>query len=127
MPDISGFSHVALTVRDVARSKAFYTDVFDLQPVVDTEGLFIGLHQGTGLLFGLRQHEGATGDEFTHLRTGLDHVGFAVSGKEELEEWQKRFDELGVSYTPVEKSDFGWHLNFRDPDNIALEFFVLEM
>jgi hypothetical protein len=28
---------------------------------------------------------------------------------------------LGVVYTPVRDMEFGCHLNFRDPDNIALE------
>lgn len=127
MADITGFSHVALTVRDLAQSKGFYADVFGLQAAVDTDDLFIGAHPSTGLLFGLRKHEGQTGDEFTHLRTGLDHISFAVSGKDELENWERRFDELGVSYSPIEQSQFGWHLNFRDPDNIPLELFVLEM
>lgn len=127
MPELTGFSHVALTVRDVSRSKAFYSDVFGLQPMFEADTAFIGMHPSTGMVLGLRTHDGATTDEFTHLRTGLDHLGFAVSGKDELEEWQKRLDELGASYTPIEKSDFGWHLNFRDPDNIPLEFFYLEM
>lgn len=127
MADITGFSHVALTVRDLARSKAFYTDVFGLQAAVDTEDLFIGAHPSTGLLFGLRKHEGQASDEFTHLRTGLDHISFAVAGKDELATWQERFDELGVDYSPLEQSQFGWHLNFRDPDKIPLEFFASEM
>jgi hypothetical protein len=27
-----------------------------------------------------------------------------------------------VTYTPIRDMEFGYHLNFRDPDNIALEF-----
>ena len=127
MAELSGFSHVALTVRDVSRSKAFYSDVFGLQPMFEAETAFIGMHPSTGMVLGLRTHEGATADEFTHLRTGLDHLGFAVSSKGDLDEWQKRFEESGVSHSPVEQSQFGWHLNFRDPDNIPLEFFYLEM
>jgi len=39
----------------------------------------------------------------------------------ELEEWECRFDEHAVVYTPIRDMEFGYHLNFRDPDNIALE------
>ena len=34
----------------------------------------------------------------------------------------RRFDEHGVTYTPVRDMEMGYHLNFRDPDGIALEF-----
>ena len=30
--------------------------------------------------------------------------------------------EHGVAYTPIRDEHFGSHLNFRDPDDIALEF-----
>ena len=40
----------------------------------------------------------------------------------ELEAWERRFEEHGVSYTPIRDTDMGHHLNFRDPDGIALEF-----
>lgn len=127
MPELTGFSHVALTVSDVKRSKDWYMRVFDdAQPVMDVEGLFILMHP-SNMLIGLRQHDGQDNGEFTHLRTGLDHLGFAVSGKEELEKWQARFDELGVKHSGVEQSDFGWHLNFRDPDNIPLEMFCAQL
>lgn len=126
MPELTGFSHVALTVSDVSRSKEWYMRVFDdAQAVVDAENVVILMHP-SNMLIGLRQHEGQDASEFTHLRTGLDHVGFAVSGKDELEKWLARFDELGVKHSGVEQSEFGWHLNFRDPDNIPLEMFSLE-
>ena len=36
--------------------------------------------------------------------------------------WQERFDAMGVTYTSIRYMEFGYHLNFRDPDDIALEF-----
>ena len=33
----------------------------------------------------------------------------------------RRFDEHGVTYTPIRDMEMGYHLNFRDPDSIALE------
>jgi glyoxylase I family protein len=67
-------------------------------------------------------HEGAHGGPFTELTTGLDHLGLVASSREELEAWECRFDEHGVTYTPIRDMEMGHHLNFRDPDGIALEF-----
>ena len=38
--------------------------------------------------------------------------------------WEERFRAAGVVFTPVRDMPFGSHLNFRDPDGIALEFCV---
>ena len=66
-------------------------------------------------------HDAAHGDRFTELHTGLDHLGFGVNSREELVEWERRLEVLGVEYTPIRDMEFGAHLNFRDPDHIALE------
>ena len=52
---------------------------------------------------------------------GPDHLGLTASSRRELEEWERRFDEYGVVYTPIRDMEMGHHLNFRDPDGIALE------
>lgn len=44
-----------------------------------------------------------------------------AASREELQEWERRFDAAGVTYTPIRDMEFGFHLNFRDPDGIALE------
>jgi glyoxylase I family protein len=79
------------------------------------------MHPGTGFALTLLRHEGAHGGPFTELRTGLDHLGLVASSREELEAWERRFDEHGVTYTPIRDMELGHHLNFRDPDGIALE------
>jgi catechol 2,3-dioxygenase-like lactoylglutathione lyase family enzyme len=38
--------------------------------------------------------------------------------------WEEHFRELGVEFTPIRGAEFGYHLNFRDPDGIALELAV---
>jgi hypothetical protein len=52
------------------------------------------------------------------------HMVTPAASRGELEEWVRRFDAAGVSYTPIRDMPFGHHLNFRDPDNIPLEFYV---
>jgi hypothetical protein len=41
--------------------------------------------------------------------------------RDELVAWEQKLDALGATYTPIRDMEFGYHLNFRDPDNIALE------
>ena len=56
-------------------------------------------------------------------REGL-RVGFTVTERSELDDWQRRLAELGVEHSPVTDtpSGSGAALVFRDPDNIQLEF-----
>ena len=81
------------------------------------------VHRQSSFVVGLIQHD-ADGAAFTELNRGLDHFGFAASSRDELVEWEQRFVAHGVEYTPIRDMELGYHLNFRDPDNIALEISV---
>lgn len=35
-----------------------------------------------------------------------------------------KLDELGIAHEGIKKAHYGSGLSFRDPDNIALEFFA---
>lgn len=121
MVTFAGVDHVSFTVSDLDVSQQFYTEVLDFVLVLDVGYARIMMHPGTGFTLSVAKHEGANGEPFTELTTGMDHLGLTAATREELEEWERRFDELGVSYTPIRDMEFGYHLNFRDPDNIALE------
>jgi glyoxylase I family protein len=118
----AGVSHAAFTVTDLDVSQRFYTEVLDFVFVLDVGIGRICMHPETGFSLALLKHEGAKGGAFTELTTGLDHLGLTAETREELDEWARRFDEHDVVYTPVREAEFGYHLNFRDPDDIALEF-----
>lgn len=76
-------------------------------------------------LFGIHQHPNPeSSDAFNELRPGLDHVGFGVPSRTDLEQWQKRLDDLGISHGGIVDAPYGSGLSFRDPDNIALELFA---
>ena len=109
------------SVSDLDRSERFYTDVFDLVRLLDVGYGRILCHRQTGFLFAIVKHEGASGEPFTELNTGLDHIGFSAASRDELVEWERKLEALGVTYTPIRDMEFSYHLNFRDPDNIALE------
>ncbi len=44
--------------------------------------------------------------------------------RSELEQWASRLDALGIAHGGVVDAPYGSGLSFRDPDNIALEFFA---
>ena len=106
---------------DLDRSERFYTEVLGLFRLADFGTVRILLHRPTSFLLALVRHTAAYGERFTELRTGLDPLGFGVTSREELVAWERRLDALGVEYTPIRDMEFGAHLNFRDPDHIALE------
>lgn len=124
MPTFHGYNHLSLSVTDLDRSQKFYVEVLDFMLLMPADGVRILFHRGSGTQLGLIRHEDGEHAPFSELNTGLDHLGFTAGSREELEEWARRFDELGVPYTPIRDMPFGHHLNFRDPDNIPLELHV---
>ena len=121
MVTFAGIDHVSFTVTDLAVSQRFWTEVLDFVPVMDVGYGRICMHPATGFTVSLVLHPEATGGPFTELTTGMDHLGLTAGSRAELEEWERRFDEHGVTYTPIRDMEMGFHLNFRDPDGIALE------
>ena len=128
MTDFTTVSHIDLSVSDVEKSAAWYCDVLGLRRAkradLDNRIMIVLVHDATGLVIGLNQHNEPTADLFDEHRPGLDHLGFGVAERADLDEWQARFAELGVEHSPVQDSPSGsgTALVFRDPDNIQLEF-----
>jgi glyoxylase I family protein len=80
---------------------------------------------GGQTLVGFHQFsESADGAAFDERRIGLDHLAFGCSSRGQLEAWELRLEELGIANGGIVDADYGSGLSFRDPDNIALEFFA---
>ena len=126
MPGLQGVGHVALTVTDPKRSADSYNRLFDAQTVLTVEDEIgpLTICVSPAMMFGFRTHP-STGeaDGFDPARVGLDHLGFHVADRQQLEAWQVRLDEQGVANSGIIEDEGGLHLNAKDPDNIALEFF----
>jgi glyoxylase I family protein len=131
----SGYAHVRLTVTDIARSKAFYDQVFGWPAAIDAsgdvdapkeDGAPENFYGGTiyqtpqGTLFGLRPVGEA---QFDSEHTGLDHVSFAVDSRDELVSAAKALSEAGIAHGEIiDLEDAGLAiLSFQDPDDINIE------
>ena len=60
-------------------------------------------------------------DRFHEDRCGLDHLAFAVSSRAELRAAAGLLDDLGTPHDEIKDIGTNYILEFRDPDNIALE------
>lgn len=130
--------HVALTVTDLDASVVWYEQVFSVSYLMDAP------HEGGTariltdsewtLAFALHVHDANQHEIFAENRTGLDHVGFVVPSRADLERWQEHLERHGVvradradkplTQSPISDEPYGSVLVFRDPDNIQLELFA---
>jgi catechol 2,3-dioxygenase-like lactoylglutathione lyase family enzyme len=123
-PTFRGVDHLALTVTDVARSRRFYVEVLGFTAVLESEDSVLCVHKGTAFTLGLVRHPQGSAEPFSHLRTGLDHLGLVAADRAELEAWAHRLREYGVGCSEITDETLGHHLNLRDPDGIALELYA---
>lgn len=128
MPEFPTITHVALTVSDLERSVPWYQALFDAKPVLDEDtGPFrhVVWLVGGQTLVGLHQFPDPVSSEaFNERRPGLDHLAFQCTTRSELEAWEARLNDLGIAHGGIIDASYGSGLSFRDPDNIALEFFA---
>ncbi len=114
--------HMRMTVTDVERSKAFYTEVLGFEVAVggppppddathdeiveSLQGGVILAHQG--MFFGLRPADAdrtAASDCFDPLRVGLDHLSFGTQARADLDRAVELLDERGVPHGPIREPD----------------------
>lgn len=126
MTALGGLHHVALSVKDLDASCAWYAEVLGLDEELrlESEDRRVAILRLPGLRqqLGLVQHRESSGG-FDPKNLGLDHVAFTVATGEELTEWATRLEERGVITSGVLETPFGGMLNFADPDGIALALY----
>lgn len=132
MPIAAGsIDHVRLTVSDIGRSREFYEKVFgwpvalelpdDADEATRAEHWFLFggvIYQLKHGLLGLRP---VGADAFDENRVGLDHLALRVGSLADLEAAATHLDELGIPHGEIKDLGYSYILEFRDPDNIALE------
>jgi catechol-2,3-dioxygenase len=126
MAEFPTITHVALTVTDLSRSMPWYEQLFGTKPILDEDtGPFRHVVWAVGqTLVALHYFPDGQTEPFDERRVGLDHLAFACTDRAELQQWEARLNELGLAHGGIVDAHYGSGLAFRDPDNIALEFFA---
>lgn len=131
-PQITGFSHVDLSVTDLAASTAWYRELLGMVELFggrnDERGYEVSylMEPHSGVVMGFECHDSNPNSPFDERRVGLDHVSWAVDSREQLDSWLARLDELGIPHSAISEQDMWDVLVFRDPDNIQLEFIFVK-
>ena len=118
-PRLLGLRHVALNVRDVQKSVAFYCTVLGMrvewQPDPDNVYLTSG---GDNLAI----HKLPEGSESSHFQN-LNHLGFLVARPEDVDQIAERIQSHGIPLDQPVKThrDGARSFYFRDPDGILIQ------
>ena len=93
--------HIAITVTDVDASISWYETVFGIRYRMDAPhpgGVGKLLATDTmDLIIVLHRHDANDGALFAETTTGLDHAGFMVPARADLEAWQDHLEANGVA------------------------------
>ena len=120
----SGFHHVTLNVTDLPRARAFYEGVLGFEVDQDLPGykLRVRVGESRARLVLCPPPGDVDTDRFSEYRIGLDHISFGAS-RADIQRIAGALAAAGLradlSHDPLGTAV----LCFRDPDNIALEFF----
>ena len=80
------------------------------------------------LAFQLPPHQPLPNYSFDENRIGLDHIGFSVKSRQQLEDLLLLLKEMDIPTAGIEFDPDGEdeYVCFRDPDNIQVEFYVVD-
>jgi glyoxylase I family protein len=132
-PELAALHHIGITVTDLPRSVAWYGEVLGM--VQWGEERYPGgrtallMRPGTHVHLGLDAHDANEGEAFGAHRTGLDHLAFMITSREELVAWHAFLTARGVD--PTEITDVVVEgvsaslFQFTDPDGVALEMIFM--
>jgi len=127
MPKLDGILETALYTDDVARARAFYEGVLQLEAIFQDNRLTAYAIAGRDVLLIFRRGSATQtatmpgGTIPGHDGAGPLHVAFAIA-KDELMEWERHLAERGVAVEgATDWSRGGRSIYFRDPDGHLLE------
>jgi catechol 2,3-dioxygenase-like lactoylglutathione lyase family enzyme len=110
-----GLRHLALRVRDPQASKAFYADAFGMRVVWEPDPDNVYLSSGPDNLALHRAQVDGPG--------ALDHLGFVVDSREEVDRLAGRFRARGIriSAEPRDHRDGSRSFYCLDPDGLQIQ------
>lgn len=127
MHELLGFHHVAVTIRDLDASVAWYREVLGFEELFSEDApdrracvmTFPNGDYGVGLV----EYPTIPFEAFDPKHAGLDHLAFTVGTLDEIRDWAARLSDAGVVHSGVIDIPSGAILNFKDPDGLALALF----
>jgi catechol 2,3-dioxygenase-like lactoylglutathione lyase family enzyme len=117
-----GLRHLALRVRNVAKSKRFYCEVFGMQPVWEPDEKTSYLSSGTDNL-ALHELPETTEPHVPGPTQSLDHLGFLLGSPEQVYEAAQAVRERGeeILQEPREHRDGSHSFYMADPDGNVVQ------
>ena len=116
---ITGFSHAQLVVGDVEASGRWYEQVLGMERFVSGTfdgGAYLGLRSRSGrFVIGLQTGNGAGQSAM------IEHLSFAVAGRDDLEAHRAAAAEAGLDVGDVFEEAVSWNVRLRDPDGLVVE------
>ena len=122
-PTIQGLKHLALKVMDLAKSLAFYEQVFGMRVVwqPDPENVYLSSGDDNLALHQIPPDESPS----YQLRQAqfLDHFGFFVDSEESVDALFQRVEKEGVTIVqaPKRHRDGSYSFYLADPDNNTIQ------
>jgi len=115
-----GMRHVALKVRDIQRSKAFYQEIFGMDVVWEPDPQNVYLSSGTD---NLALHELPKGVDSLAAVQQLDHLGFVIESIDRVRDLEQEFRSRGVKILHPFKLHRDGSASFycTDPDGIVIQ------
>ncbi len=115
---LNGMRHIALQVQDLEACERFYVEVLGMQLLRRAHADLVYLTLGNDNL-SLSRAKRATGDDPQRL----DHFGFVVDRREDVDAWHAYLKEAGVTLTgePHDHGDGGRSFYCLDPDGNSVQ------
>lgn len=112
--------HIALKVKDINRSRAFYQGILGMEVVWEPDPQNVYLSSGCD---NLALHEVTSGSEPSSALQHLDHLGFVVESVERVRELENEFRAKGVKIVHPFKIHRDGSASFycADPDGIIIQ------
>jgi catechol 2,3-dioxygenase-like lactoylglutathione lyase family enzyme len=117
---LKGMRHIALKVKEIKRSKAFYQEILGMEVVWEPDPQNVYLSSGPD---NLALHEIVREEEFSPSDQQLDHLGFIVESAERVRELEREFRGKGVKIVHPFKLHRDGSASFycADPDEIVIQ------
>ena len=127
---LAGWDHVAFSVPDLVEAERWYVEVLGAEVVGRYNWGGDTAHDDApphgDVRIGSNVISLFLGDPISGASGVPRHFHYALTcgSLAELEQWQAHLESIGVAHGGIVDAPYGSGLSFRDPDNIALEFFA---